>query len=165
MAQYDRANTKLKRELAHIPPSKSNSIDDLKEKLAAIEHERWSDWQKWCHKVLGENMPSDVFQDYVWPILVRWEKQADTPYEKLSDSEKASDMEQVDRYWPLIEAYISERVKETEAGWQIQLPDLPWFQIKAFNEERAEWTSPIYDTKNLPAKLQSYDRKPDSCVS
>lgn len=80
---------------------------ELREKLAAIEHQRWSDWQKWCHKVLGENMPSDVFQDHVWPILIRWEKQADTAYNDLTDKEKASDMEQVDRYWPLIQEYVA----------------------------------------------------------
>jgi len=31
---------------------------ELREQLAAIEHERWADWQKWCHKVLRENNPS-----------------------------------------------------------------------------------------------------------
>lgn len=40
-------------------------------------------------------------------------------------------------------------------GWTIELPDLPYFQIRAFNEERGEWTSPIYDTKNLPANIHS----------
>lgn len=70
---------------------------DLKEKLAAIEHERWADWQKWVHEMFNKgHFP------YMYP---RWQKQIETPYAELSDKEKASDMEQVDRYWPLIEAH------------------------------------------------------------
>lgn len=72
--------------------------DELREKLAAIEHERWADWQKWCHKVLRENNPSPEQGD----ILERWDRQIETPYSELSDKEKASDMEQADRYWHLI---------------------------------------------------------------
>lgn len=66
------------------------SLEELKEKLAAIEHDRWSDWHIHC----VEN----------WnPLSIdRWNRQAKTPYAKLSDSEKASDRREVDRYWPLI---------------------------------------------------------------
>jgi hypothetical protein len=82
---------------------------ELREKLAAIEHERWSDWQKWCHQVIREHgKPSDE-TDYV---LGRWDRQIATKYEDLSYEEKASDMEQVDRYWPLIlELIATERRK------------------------------------------------------
>lgn len=38
-------------------------------------------------------------------------------------------------------------------GWTIELPNLPYFQIRAFNDKQAEWVSPIYDTKNLPAVI------------
>lgn len=72
--------------------------EELREKLAAIEHQRWADWQRWCNKVLRENNPSPEQGD----ILERWDRQIETPYEKLSEREKASDMEQVDRYWQLI---------------------------------------------------------------
>lgn len=77
--------------------------DDLREKLAAIEHERWADWQKWCNKVLRENNPSHEQGD----ILERWDRQIETPYAELSGREKASDMEQVDRQWPLIQEFIA----------------------------------------------------------
>ena len=73
---------------------------ELREKLAAIEHQRWADWQKWVHKVLREANHSPEIGD----IQERWDRQIETPYEKLSDREKASDMEQVDRYWQLITA-------------------------------------------------------------
>ena len=74
---------------------------ELREQLAAIEHERWADWQKWCHKVLRENNPSPEQGD----ILERWDRQIETPYTKLSEKEKQSDRDQVDRYWQLVEAY------------------------------------------------------------
>jgi hypothetical protein len=83
---------------------------ELKEKLAAIEHERWADWQKWCHQVIRENMPLEVMIK-LDPILERWDKQIITPYSRLSDKEKTSDMEQVDRYWPLIQEYINAEVR------------------------------------------------------
>lgn len=89
---------------------KTVSIEELKEKLAEIEHMRWSDWQKWLHSKLtmhngvkGQCKPGLLMSpaDYQ-----HWEEQIAADYEELSDSEKASDMEQVDRYWPLIEALI-----------------------------------------------------------
>lgn len=85
-----------------------NTTDELREQLAAIEHERWSDWQKWCHQVLRENMGANADLE---KVLERWDKQIATPYAELSDQEKTSDMEQVDRYWNLIEEYISNREK------------------------------------------------------
>lgn len=75
--------------------------DELCEKLAAIEHERWAAWQNWVHKVYLEGNFGE--------FMLRWQKQINTPYAELSDKEKASDMEQVDRYWPLIEAFVAER--------------------------------------------------------
>ena len=77
----------------------TEELRQLKEKLAAIEHERWSDWQKWCHQVIRENVPRT---DELEAVLARWDRQIEVPYELLTDSEKVSDMEQVDRYWPLI---------------------------------------------------------------
>ena len=70
----------------------------LFEKLAEIEHERWADWQSWCHKVLRENCPSPELDK----VLARWDKQITTPYKDLTENEKDSDREQVMRYWDLI---------------------------------------------------------------
>ena len=81
---------------------------ELREQLAAIEHERWADWQKWCHKVLRENNPSPEIGD----VLERWDRQIETPYAKLSEKEKDSDREQVDRYLPLIQSEISKREQQ-----------------------------------------------------
>lgn len=82
------------------------TIDELKEELAAIEHERWASWQKWMHEQAYHSTPNGglVFDgEYIKHL----EKQINTPYVDLSATEQASDMEQVDRYWPLIEQYIA----------------------------------------------------------
>jgi hypothetical protein len=67
--------------------------DELFEELADIEHQRWSDWQAYCHKVLRENCPSPELEE----VLKRWDRQIATPYKDLSEKEKDSDREQVMR--------------------------------------------------------------------
>lgn len=88
----------------------AKELQELKEKLADIEHQRWADWQKWVHSKCVESSLNGGDGSYVsFPaeLFRAWEKQINTPYAELSDREKASDMEQVDRYWPLIESYLS----------------------------------------------------------
>ena len=77
---------------------KKTKKNKLFEELANIEHERWADWQKWCHKVLRENCPSPELEK----VLKRWDKQIETKYKDLSEEEKNSDRDQVNRYWKLI---------------------------------------------------------------
>lgn len=75
--------------------------DELRERLAAAEHERWARWQRWMH----DQCPSSpVTGDRIIPahLVARWERQIATPYAELSESEKFSDRAQVDRYWPMI---------------------------------------------------------------
>ncbi len=79
----------------------------LFEELASIEHTRWADWQKWCHKVLRENCPSAELEK----VLERWDKQIATSYDDLTETEKDSDREQVMRYWYLLENNQSNQTK------------------------------------------------------
>lgn len=80
---------------------------ELIEELAAIEHERWADWQRYLHS-RGVRDPQTgklvIDADWVW----RWERQIDTFYADLSEQEKASDREQVARYWPVIVAFVAD---------------------------------------------------------
>lgn len=82
--------------------------NELREKLAAIEHERWADWQRYVHSVCYENkgIGGEPTGELTIPIEFarRWERQIETPYHELSEKEKDSDREQVDRYWQLITA-------------------------------------------------------------
>lgn len=90
--------------------------EDLIEKLADIEHQRWSDWQKWCHKILRENCPSQKLEK----VLERWDKQINTDYKDLSEKEKESDREQVMRYFLL----IKQTLKSQEENFKKVLRDI-----------------------------------------
>ena len=83
-------------------PTKSDSMDELREKLAAIEHERWAMWQNYVHSYLTWN---NDLSAWVLPHEQkdRWQSQTRTPYSMLSEKEKQSDREQVDRYLPLFQ--------------------------------------------------------------
>jgi hypothetical protein len=75
-------------------------LDKLIEKLAAIEHERWSHWQRYMHSK-SERMP-DGSLVLSFELVEQWERQIATPYGALSESEKDSDRDQVRRYLPVI---------------------------------------------------------------
>lgn len=75
-------------------------LADLIEELAAIEHQRWAHWQRHVHDQC-ERLPDGRL---VIPahLVGRWEKQIETPYDQLSDSEKESDREQVQKALPVL---------------------------------------------------------------
>jgi hypothetical protein len=76
-------------------------LDHLLETLAALEHERWSHWQRYMH---SKCVPQGDDGALLIPAdLVRqWEKQIATPYPELTEEQKESDREQVRKYLPLI---------------------------------------------------------------
>jgi hypothetical protein len=80
----------------------------LIESLAAIEHDRWSHWQRYMHEQCRLN--DDGSLTIPSELVARWTKQMTTPYSSLSEAEKESDREQVRQYIPIIEsALIDER--------------------------------------------------------
>lgn len=83
--------------------TKSN---ELFEKLAEIEHERWTSWQEYVFKICKIN--PDNNDELIIPgwAVKHWMRQINTPYKKLSEKEKESDREQVLKYWHLIQPYI-----------------------------------------------------------
>jgi hypothetical protein len=88
---------------------------DLIEALAAIEHQRWSDWQQLMHHTVGYLVPEDDLTmlragDLVISVeqVDRWERQIATPYADLTDAEQHSDREQVMRYWPLLVDFVAQ---------------------------------------------------------
>ncbi|MFA5993344.1 MAG: hypothetical protein WC823_00120 [Parcubacteria group bacterium] len=70
------------------------------EKLADIEHQRWADWQKYLHSLCDVNPNGSLTIPSFF--VNKWKKQIETPYQRLSEKEKDSDREQVQRYWNLI---------------------------------------------------------------
>lgn len=85
--------------LDHLPTKQKKLI----EKLAAIEHKRWAHWQSYLHSQCLENddgsltIPAD--------LVKKWNKQIDTDYFSLTESEKDSDREQVLKYLPLLNSF------------------------------------------------------------
>lgn len=115
------------------PPSSSSSSDELKEKLASIEHERWADWQQYMFDCAVKSGDDNIgVRTCGWPTaqFEHWQRQIETDYEDLSDKEKDSDREQVDRYWPLIQAEITKAqgqafvagFKISGEGWNGEYP-------------------------------------------
>lgn len=82
-------------------PFDADTRKTLVDRLAAIEHERWSHWQRYMHGKAARQedgsllIPAD--------LVARWEKQIATDYADLSAEEQESDREQVERYLPIIE--------------------------------------------------------------
>jgi hypothetical protein len=75
-------------------------LNGLIEKLAAIEHERWSHWQRYMHsKCIRQSDGSLLIPA---KIVRRWERQIARTYTDLDEKEKESDREQVRKYLPLI---------------------------------------------------------------
>jgi hypothetical protein len=83
---------------------------EAREALAAIEHERWAHWQRYMHSKCTRMDDGSLLIPA--ESVTRWERQVATPYAELSEREKESDREQVDRYWPLAVAVIREQVAD-----------------------------------------------------
>lgn len=83
------------------------AIQAVLEDLAAIEHQRWSAWQKYMHDH-GALQPDGSL---LLPseLVTRWEQQIRTPYKELSEEEKESDREQVRRYLPIVRALLERK--------------------------------------------------------
>ncbi|MCA6122109.1 hypothetical protein J6500_09410 [Bradyrhizobium sp. WSM 1704] len=90
----------------------SESFASLLEELAALEHQRWSHWQKYVHEKAQRQpdgslvLPAD--------LVARWERQFRTVYADLTEDEKNSDREQVQNYLPILERWLSQVCSESE---------------------------------------------------
>ena len=84
--------------------------EEVREKLADIEHDRWSKWQKYMHSKM------ERISTAKWSLLdelfQRWERQINTRYAELSEKEKDSDREQVDMHLPLIKQFLKSKLQE-----------------------------------------------------
>lgn len=86
-------------------------LKDFVEKGAAIEHERWSKWQKYMHsKILPTE--HDALMQIGTEFVERWNRQIDTPYAELSEKEKESDRVEARTYLPLIEEIITSALQQ-----------------------------------------------------
>jgi len=110
------------------------------EKGADIEHQRWANWQSWCHKVLRENCPSPELEK----VLERWERQIATPYKDLSEQEKESDRKEARTYLPLLD----QALKEQKEGIIKMLEPMSTYS----NPENSEYKAGFLTAKNAAIK-------------
>ncbi len=95
--EYDKGHNALIRDLkSRIPELEEiilGEIEKMKERLADLEHDRWSKWQKYMHGHVYDSSQSINPHLKVIPteLYNRWEKQIVTPYSELSEKEKDSD--------------------------------------------------------------------------
>jgi hypothetical protein len=82
-------------------------MKDLREKLAAVQHEIWSHWMKYMFKqgYYHNIMLGGCIQNvWVMPMIERqrWERQMNTLYKDLPEGEKESDRHQADKILKLL---------------------------------------------------------------
>lgn len=78
--------------------------DNVKERFAREIHNIWSHWTQYMFQV----ELVDIGDSYRLSnkTAERWQRQMDTPYSELTETEKDSDRKQVEKLWPLIVALI-----------------------------------------------------------
>lgn len=81
------------KEVAEEEPEHKISREELIEKLADLEHDRWSRWELW--RTRKEKTEEDE---------KRWEVQRKTPYTELSEKEKDSDRKEALKTIELLES-------------------------------------------------------------
>ena len=74
--------------------------DALFEHLAAIEHQAWSDQQRFIHRCCVKLVNGSIAIPA--NMVEYWERLAQTPYHQLSDREKQGCRDHVMRYWSLV---------------------------------------------------------------
>lgn len=116
--------------------------EELMEELAAIEHDRWSKWQKYLHsKCVEHENGKGEFVCFPSESFLHWERQIATPYSELSEKEKESDREQVRSYLPLLRKELREKVEEMKMQQKYE-EDFP--KSNTPRSETEEWRRKMY---------------------
>jgi hypothetical protein len=87
------------------------TLRGLIEQLAAVEHERWSQWQRHVHSKCTRQPDGSLLLPA--EFVARWEKQIAMKYSELDDTDKERDREQVRRYLPLIASALADQDRLT----------------------------------------------------
>lgn len=88
--------------------------DDLREKLADVQHEIWSHWMKWQFSCCQQNSDGSLTIPAV--KVERWQRQMNTSYNDLSFAEQESDREQADKVLNVLE---SEPIAVTQLAGEV----------------------------------------------
>lgn len=86
----------------------THNREALREALAAYAHEAWSGWMRYMFENGGSVMTDNIEGEELiyWVMSMgsfqRWQRQMQTPYAGLPESEKASDRAEADKMLALI---------------------------------------------------------------
>lgn len=75
--------------------------DELREQLAALAHEQWSDWMRYLFSKCEERGDGRLIPPWA---VDRWMRQMQTMYADLPEEEKESDRAEADKVLALIRA-------------------------------------------------------------
>jgi len=79
---------------------------ELREKLAALAHEQWSDWMKYMFKKGVLYDPDGTWTMPAWAVE-RWMRQMKTPYAELPEEEKENDRAEANRALAVLKPVIN----------------------------------------------------------
>ena len=90
---------------------------ELREFLAALEHEQWSHWTKYMLEVLGLSaVPKGLKESNpkAAESLERWHRQIETDYDELTEKEKDSDREWADKIFDIFNLFEEEDLNKDQ---------------------------------------------------
>ncbi len=76
---------------------------ELVEALADKEHASWAKWMNYLFSKCEKQSDGSLVIPFAY--VVRWQRQANTPYEGLSDREQQSDRDEVGYILPIIKEF------------------------------------------------------------
>ncbi len=81
--------------------------EEIRERLAALEHDRWARWQKHVHAlcVRNEDGSLTIPSSYVR----HWERQVGASYDNLGEREKDSDRAEADNMLAVLAGYFADQ--------------------------------------------------------
>lgn len=85
---------------------------ELREELADLAHKQWSGWMEYLFSK-GNKNEDGTFTIPAWAVE-RWERQLNTEYKDLSESEKDSDRNEADKFIDAFENYLARSEEELE---------------------------------------------------
>lgn len=137
-------------------------VDELLEKCANLEHERWAKWQAYLHSkcfphtVNSFNATTKQFEDIPTGNLViprelvnRWERQISASYAKLSEEEKESDRIQVREYLPFLTQALTTQKEEFKKMVEGMKKDL----INKILAEAPKEQQPVWSTSDIASEV------------
>lgn len=145
---------------------KKEILEKLREKLADIEHQRWSDWQKYVHSKCSQNKDGSLTIPV--SLVSRWGCQIETDYKDLSEKEKDSDREQVDRYlshlFLLLKQAITKTAQEALKECEVEKKDIMFEDLDTgIGIERLEYNDEDnWNNRGFNEAVKKYQEKKDT---